>query len=136
MTEQLGSAQGVAEPSAGDTPAVCPWLGLIGDPATRYDFPSSAQVCHATRRPSDIAAAKQARDCLTARHPACSRYRPVTPTTPAPLATIVAEPPNRRAGPRLGDLQSRIALLMLLAALTAIAIAAGYFIGSRLAMAF
>jgi LysM repeat protein len=57
---------------------VCPYLGLADDPATHYAFPSSAQRCHSERRPIAIDAAKQTRDCLTAAHVTCPRYRPVT----------------------------------------------------------
>jgi LysM repeat protein len=57
---------------------VCPYLGLADDPATHYAFPSSAQRCHSERRPITIDAAKQTRDCLTAAHVTCPRYRPVT----------------------------------------------------------
>lgn len=66
---------------------VCPYLGLAGDPATHFAFPSSVQRCHATTRPSEISVAKQARDCLTAQHPDCDRYRP---PSPAPRASALA----------------------------------------------
>jgi nucleoid-associated protein YgaU len=55
---------------------VCPYLGLIDDRATRFTFPATAHRCHATDRPSMIDIAKQGRDCLTAEHVTCPRYRP------------------------------------------------------------
>ena len=60
------------------TDPVCPFLGMVDDPATHFVFPSSAQRCHAGSRPSAVDAAKQGRDCLTAAHVSCSRYRPPT----------------------------------------------------------
>lgn len=76
----------------GDTDGACPYLGLVTDPATHFTFPSSAQSCHSERRPIPLATAKQARDCLTAQHVSCPRYRP--PGAPAPrdeVRAIVAE---------------------------------------------
>ena len=61
----------------------CPYLGLTDDPETHFAFPSTAQRCHASARPASIDHAKQARDCLTAQHVGCSRYRPPA-VTPAP----------------------------------------------------
>lgn len=61
----------------------CPYLGLTDDPETHFAFPSTAQRCHARARSSSIDHAKQARDCLTAQHVDCSRYRPLA-VTPAP----------------------------------------------------
>jgi LysM repeat protein len=62
------------------TDSVCPWLGLVDDPATHFSFPSTVHRCHADGLA--IEPAKQARDCLTAQHIACARYRP-----PAPAAS-------------------------------------------------
>jgi LysM repeat protein len=56
---------------------VCPYLGVVGDPATHYAFPSSAQRCHSDGRPFAIDLAKQSKDCLTAQHVTCSRFHPV-----------------------------------------------------------
>lgn len=61
----------------------CPYLGLTDDPETHFAFPSTAQRCHASARPASIDHGKQARDCLTAQHVDCSRYRPPA-ITPAP----------------------------------------------------
>ena len=132
MTEQAGRDHGVAGPVAPTTPAVCPWLGSIGDPATHYGFPSSAQVCHATRRPSEIAITKQARDCLTTRHPSCSRYRPVMP---ARLATNGPDPGQPPAASRRGGRRSRVIRLALLVILTAAIVVVGFAVGYRLGLA-
>ncbi len=67
---------------------VCPYLGLADDPATHLVFPSHSQRCHATTRPSTIETAKQAKDCLTEAHTACSRYRPYP--TPVPHGAVRA----------------------------------------------
>ncbi len=42
----------------------CPYLGLADDPETRFAYPSSAQRCHATDRPSIVDAAKQLQSML------------------------------------------------------------------------
>jgi LysM repeat protein len=57
--------------------AFCPYLGLVDDPVTHFAFPSTAQRCHSARRAVAIDLTKQARDCLTSQHLACSRYRPI-----------------------------------------------------------
>lgn len=64
-----------AAPDAGAATAVCPWLGLRGDPASHLAYPSSAQRCHAGDRPLRIDALTQSRACLTAAHVRCPRYR-------------------------------------------------------------
>lgn len=56
---------------------VCPYLGVVDDPATHYAFPSSAQRCHSDGRPFAIDLAKQSKDCLTAQHVTCPRFHPV-----------------------------------------------------------
>jgi LysM repeat protein len=63
----------------------CPFLGLTDDPATHFNYPSTAQRCHAGARPMVVDAAKQGRDCLTARYPTCSRYVPGGPAKPVPM---------------------------------------------------
>jgi len=50
---------------------------VVGDPATHYAFPSSAQRCHSDGRPFAIDLAKQSKDCLTAQHVSCPRFHPV-----------------------------------------------------------
>jgi LysM repeat protein len=64
-----------AAPPARDR--VCPYLGVVDDPATHYAFPSSAQRCHSDGRPFAIDLAKQSKDCLTAQHVTCPRFHPV-----------------------------------------------------------
>ena len=70
-----------------DTDQVCPYLGLAGDPATHYAQPSGAHRCHAAGWHDAIDATKQARDCLTAQHVACPRYRP--PAVPPPDGRVL-----------------------------------------------
>ena len=85
-------------PSTSVPGSVCPFLGLREDPSTRYDFPESANRCHAasrrsagspallprivaaisgTRRPQPIGMEHQTTCCLTAAHETCARYRAV-----------------------------------------------------------
>ena len=77
---------------------VCPFIGWRGDPSTRYDFPESANRCHAasrrsagsvafpprivaafsgTKRPQPIGLEHQTTCCLTTAHETCARYRAV-----------------------------------------------------------
>jgi LysM repeat protein len=128
-----------------DANEVCPYLGLAGDPATHYAFPSGAQRCHAAARPVEVDAAKQARDCLTAQHVTCPRYHPPAGPTahrtldPIPAADLSLE----RVGPAGGYIRAvpvpgrprrrRLARLILLASLLAIAGAGGLWFGGRLA---
>lgn len=96
---------------------VCPYLGLLDDPATHYAFPSSAQRCHAGRRPAEMDQAKQARDCLTARHIACPRYHPPSFVSSA----------RRSSSP-----VQRLSGLTLFVVLLVAAIAIGLLLGTRL----
>ena len=87
-----------SQPEAFALVSVCPFLGLRDDPSTRYDFPESANRCHAasgrragsvaflpriaaaisgTRRPQPIGVGHQASCCLTAAHETCARYAAV-----------------------------------------------------------
>jgi hypothetical protein len=82
-------------PEASALVSVCPFLGLRDDPSTRYDFPESANRCHAasrrsagsvaffprivaafsgTKRPQPIGVEHQATCCLTIAHETCARY--------------------------------------------------------------
>ncbi len=134
--------------AAPGTDRACPWLGLANDPATHFSFPSAMQRCHAEVRPWTIDAAKQARHCLTAEHPACSRYRspapppPIGAVTAAIVATAGAPGSGRSAGPRRSaDSRPatarrpvrRIVNRALLAVLLVAAGIGGLFLGSRLA---
>ena len=119
-------AAAVASPAAVATPAavavpqtsrsappVCPFLGLKGDPATRFDYPDQRNLCHAATaggakalpvlqrlkplttgaKAVPIDPAHQASLCLTADHEQCARY-PVA----VPIAGEVANgDPGRRS---------------------------------------
>ena len=94
----------------------CPYLGLIDDRATRFTFPSTAHRCHATDRPSTIDIAKQGRDCLTAAHVTCPRYRPpkvlasavpLEPVQSVPHVVAAGRPDRSATGPHL----ARIAIV-------------------------
>ena len=86
------------QPEASALASVCPFLGLRDDPSTRYDFPESANRCHAasrrsagsvafpprivaafsgTKRPQPIGLEHQTTCCLTTAHKTCARYRAV-----------------------------------------------------------
>ena len=85
-------------PEASAIVSVCPFLGLRDDPSTRYEFPESANRCHAastrnagsvaffprivaafsgTKRPQPIGVAHQTTYCLTTAHETCTRFRAV-----------------------------------------------------------
>ena len=83
----------VTDPANVSAANACPYLGLADDPATHFAFPSGAQRCHAGRRPLTIDLPKQARDCLTAAHVTCPRYRP------ARRPIVVAGVPTERVWP-------------------------------------
>ena len=112
---------------------VCPYLGLTDDPQTHFAFPSSAQRCHASRRPATIESAKQARDCLTEAHVACSRYRPPVASAGAAtvsLAALKANAPHRPGGRMSGRRSVNTMVIVILAVLAAMG---GIAIGWRLA---
>lgn len=94
-------------PSGATTDQACPYLGLAGDPASHFAFPSGAQRCHAGGHPTPLAPAKQARDCLTSQHVTCPLYRPGTAPTaraglPGPPVAVITSVvrPGERAAPR------------------------------------
>ena len=124
-----------ALPTPADPAPVCPYLGLADDPASHFAFPSSAQRCHAPWGPSHIEADKQARDCLTAQHVSCSRYRP--PTGPAfhgvgpVVAAVAGSKPGHSGGSRRQA--RRVANVALVVVLAVVAGVTGLAIGSRLA---
>ena len=123
-------------------PVYCPYLGLADDPDSHFAFPSGAQRCHATARPSTIEVAKQARDCLTAQHISCSRYH--APTTVAARGQLLERVSGERvavvalAEPRVTAARlrrpsrvvvERVALVVLLG----IVLVGGLALGSRIA---
>lgn len=102
-----------ARGSAMDPSNACPYLGILEDPATHFAFPSTAQRCHATPKPSRIDLAKQARDCLTAQHVGCPRYHP--PRLPPPQPRLLRVAGTARPVPvtaRTGSTTLRIAYLL------------------------
>ena len=112
---------------------VCPYLGLTDDPQTHFAFPSSAQRCHASRRPAPIEGAKQARDCLTEAHVACPRYRPPVASAGAAtvsLAALKASALHRPGARPSGRRSVNTIVIVILAVAAAIA---GIAIGWRLA---
>ncbi len=91
-TESVVSA---ASPSALAGAAICPFLGFRDDSSTRFDFPDTRNLCHATagrgtssvssrrpsviglpgtRKPQPIGVEHQESHCLTAEHEQCARY--------------------------------------------------------------
>ena len=130
-------------PAIPDAAGACPYLGLADDPATHFAFPSGAQRCYAGSRPATIDLPKQARDCLTAAHVTCPRYRPVRAPSPppapsphAPRTIVVAagvptervrpEPtvePGRRDAPRPKRRAGRGRLLLAVALAAAVIVA-------------
>lgn len=124
---------------------ICPWLGLPDDPSTHFSFATEAHRCHAARRPFAPDRAKQARDCVTAAHVSCSRYRPRSEPSrggrllrvaiveesvrSAPVATGTVGVRPVRAGHRTGGALR----LILFAILVLLAILGGQQLGSWLA---
>jgi len=62
------------EPDGPDAPA-CPFIGLAGDPATRFTFPHPSHRCSAGSKSSSVAHTHQATFCLTEGFASCDRYR-------------------------------------------------------------
>ncbi|MHB8958904.1 MAG: LysM peptidoglycan-binding domain-containing protein [Candidatus Limnocylindrales bacterium] len=114
-------------------PPVCPYLGLVDDPDSHFAYPSSAQRCHASGRPAAVESAKQARDCLTEAHVACSRYRPPVASVGAAtvsLAALKASAPHRPGGRPSGRRSVNTIVIVILAVVAALG---GIAIGWRLA---
>jgi len=127
-----------------DVAAICPYLGLVDDPASHLAYASDAQRCHAGKRPVRVDSVKQATDCLTGRHVTCSRYRPLvsTPGRPNGLAVAVADVTvdrsqkgRRKASERSRTgLSARRAASMLIVAIAVFGMAAaGLLVGTGLA---
>jgi LysM repeat protein len=104
-------------------PPACPFVGLVADPATHFSFPHEGHRCRATRLPSTIDLAHQARYCLAADFERCERYLartgqpaatrpPSSAEVPATVSSVLRDgsvpraerPPVRSApeGPRSG----------------------------------
>jgi hypothetical protein len=58
----------------------CPYLGLDGDPRTRFLFATPAHRCHVRRRPAAIDLDHQGRFCLTRDFPTCPRFEASAPS--------------------------------------------------------
>jgi LysM repeat protein len=56
-------------------PPACPFLGLAGDPETRFTFPHAGHRCHADPAPGPVSEPHQASYCLNAGYATCTRYR-------------------------------------------------------------
>jgi LysM repeat protein len=143
-----------AAPPARDR--VCPYLGVVDDPATHYAFPSSAQRCHSDGRPFAIDLAKQSKDCLTAQHVTCPRFHPVanrpvgrgalgdaiavSATAPSlerveyGTSSVTAPTATLAGGPRLRTTRTRrLAKIVLVAVLAIVAGLGGLQLGSWVA---
>jgi hypothetical protein len=88
--------------------AVCPFLGLPGDPATRFVATTPAHRCHARKRVAPIALDHQATFCLTPAHPACARFP--TPRVAAAAAPQVARDESATVGSATGRRRRRAAI--------------------------
>ena len=96
-------------------PPVCPLLGLAGDPATHFTFPTAGHRCQATGRPAPIELAQQGALCLSATYPDCHLFRQAVDA--GRVSVPGAEPwllvaPDPDAGPRVttASLAGRIGL--------------------------
>lgn len=63
----------MTEPAAIE-PRICPYLGVLGDPQSRFSYPSRAHLCHAGK-PARIDLAYQTQYCLGGRYESCARYQ-------------------------------------------------------------
>jgi LysM repeat protein len=57
------------------SPRVCPYLGIAGDPSSRFEFPEGGHRCHARRDPGPIELAYQAGVCLGGAYGNCKAYQ-------------------------------------------------------------
>lgn len=89
---------------------VCPYLGLVDDPATACYFASPDHRCQALGRNRRIpgGGAHQRLYCLTPEYAACPRYWPVDPAEPS-LAPL---PPRLLTGRRIGAMVLLAALIV------------------------
>lgn len=55
-------------------PRICPYLGVAGDPKSRFSYPSKAHLCHAAK-PVPIDLAYQTQYCMSGRYESCSRFQ-------------------------------------------------------------
>lgn len=69
MTGESTPLEGVA---VADT--TCPYLGMVGDPASHHTFPSRLHLCMAGE-PAHIGLGFQADYCLGGAYPSCARYQ-------------------------------------------------------------
>lgn len=65
------------EPQTAAAPEVCPYLGLLDDPQSRFAFAAEGHRCFASGRPCEIDLGHQDAFCLSDRYADCDRYPPL-----------------------------------------------------------
>jgi hypothetical protein len=53
---------------------VCPYLGVVNDPQTRYSFPETLNCCHRVSHPQRVALDHQGEVCLSGSYSTCPVY--------------------------------------------------------------
>jgi hypothetical protein len=53
---------------------ICPYLGLVDDPATCSEFPDGSNACHRIKKPVPVKLSYQRNYCLTESHTICAGY--------------------------------------------------------------
>jgi LysM repeat protein len=61
--------------------AICPHLGMKGDPDTAYRFPAEFNCCHYVRPPAPVTIRHQEACCLTRKHIRCPVFRQPQPVS-------------------------------------------------------
>ncbi len=79
-------------PDRAEAGAVCPYLGMEGEPANHMPAPSQEHRCYGAHPPREIFPAHQLIYCLTAEHPSCEMYVWVKATEAGHSST--QEPPK------------------------------------------
>ncbi len=76
---------------------VCPYLGLIGDPASHFSEPDAAHRCFSPQDSGDVENEYQLRVCFSQEYATCARF--VTPTAGTPTVPLTApeKPGSNRA---------------------------------------
>ncbi|MBI5302395.1 MAG: PD40 domain-containing protein [Chloroflexi bacterium] len=75
---------------------ICPYLGLIGDPASHYREPDNAHACYSPKSPGAVEFDYQKRVCFSAEYGSCARFTVITASSSAPLSPVPAPTRDRR----------------------------------------
>jgi hypothetical protein len=72
---------------------ICPYLGILGDPASHYLEPDAAHFCYSPKEPGQVEVEHQQTYCFSADHAMCPHFtafpegtHPIVPTPPAAVS--------------------------------------------------